>query len=207
LGWCGNCDYEIADPENYGKVETTYSSMATAGNQVTVINPATSPVPVTDETLAALVSSTQNVQAASGATVYATPFVGGSPVTSGNALPVRSTVSTMTATSGSATASGTTTIATPPANSNLRKLTLAIPGNAAQASAGNNAFSIALGGTIIFSEAPFIPATALSNAGDLYHRDLDFSAIAPNAGASGTLTATLANALTSGSLQINAYFD
>jgi hypothetical protein len=182
---------------------TTFSTIYNSGSPVS----STNALPVADETVAALVSATQDEQTTTGLTAYATPFVGGYPVSSGNALPVNTTPSAMTALSGTATASGSTTIGTPPANSNLRKLVLSIPGNASQTTAGNNSITIALNGVTIFSESPYIPASALSDSGDLYYRELDFSAIAANTGASGTLTATLANALTAGALQVNAYFD
>jgi hypothetical protein len=182
---------------------TAYATIYNGGSPVSNTNA----LPVADETLAALVSATQDEQTNTGLTAYATPFVGGAPVSSGNALPVNAIPSAMTAISGSATASGSTTIGTPPANSNLRKLILAIPANATQSTAGNNAITIALNGVTIFSESPYIPATSLTNSGDLYYREIDFSTIAANTGASGTLTASLANALTAGELQVNAYFD
>ncbi len=109
--------------------------------------------------------------------------------------------------SGSASASGSTTLGTPPANSNLRKLLLSVSENAAQATAGENLITVELNGATVFSEAVYIPATAMTNNGVLYQRDIDFSTVAFNTGSSGTLTISLGSTLTSGSVYVNAYFD
>ncbi len=179
-------------PENYGIFSTL------TGQNVTVTNAAGNPVPISggvaitgtasvvDTTLAGLVSSLS--PAASGLTTIAKPLAA-------------------TLVSGSATAAGSTTIGTPPANSNLRKLVISTTENAAQATAGEDLLTIALNGVTVFSESVYIPATALATSGKLYSRDLPFDTIAFNTGTAGTLTATLATALTSGSVSINAYFD
>jgi hypothetical protein len=109
--------------------------------------------------------------------------------------------------SAAASASGSTTLGTPPANSNLRKLLLSVSENAAQATAGENQITVELNGAAVFSEAVYIPATAMTNNGVLYQRDIDFSMVAFNTGSSGTLTISLGSALTSGSVYVNAYFD
>lgn len=108
---------------------------------------------------------------------------------------------------GTATAAGATTIAGAPANRNIRKLVLDITENATLASAGENVITIALNGVTIYETQVYIPAAALSSAGQLVHIDLDFSTVSFNAGASGTLTATLGTALATGALVVNAYFD
>lgn len=161
---------------------STVSTLWTSGAAVAPANP----LPVADTTLAGLVSSL--APAASGLTIIARP-------------------APATLVSGSATASGSTAIGTPPANSNLRKLLLSVTENATQATAGEDVLTIALNGVTVFEEPVYIPATALSSNGQLYQRDIDFSNLAFNAGAAGTLTATLGTALTAGSVNINAYFD
>ena len=108
---------------------------------------------------------------------------------------------------GSASAAGVSTIGAPPANSNLRKLVLSVTELATQATAGENLITIVLNGNTIFSEGVYIPASGLAVNGTLYQRDIDFDHIVFNTGASGTLTATIANALTAGALYVNAYFD
>lgn len=218
------------DLTNFPQIPQNYIiSGVGSGSNVTVVNTSADPVPVTDGTLAALVSATGNTQTTSGATVYATPFVSGAPVTSGSPLPVvdnslsslvsatqttsglttHSTAFAQPATlvSGSVTTSGAATIGTPPANSNLRKLVLTIAEQATQATAGNNPFFIYLNSVLIFQDSVFIPATVLSTDGMLYKMVLDFDTVAFNAGATGTLTANWGSALTGGSLRVNAYFD
>jgi len=109
--------------------------------------------------------------------------------------------------SGSASAAGASTIGTPTANSNLRKLILGVTELATQATAGENLITISLNGTAIFSEGVYIPSSGLATNGALYQRDITFDHIVFNTGATGTLTATWANALTAGALYVNAYFD
>lgn len=199
-----------------------------AGQNVTVSNGATNPVPVSNATLSALVNATGNTQAASGLTVYATPFISGSPVTSGSPMPVadvslnglvsasqtasglttHSSLYAQAATlvSGSASASGSTIIGTPPAGSNLRKLVLSIPDDATLAAAGDNQISVQLDGVTIFSDSVYVPAAALANAGQLYRVDIPFTDIAFNA-AAGDLAVTIETALATSHLWVNAYFD
>lgn len=218
------------DLTNFPMIPQSYIVAGTvAGSNVTVVNTASQPVPIADQTLAQLVSSSSNAQTASGATVYATPFISGAPVTSGSPLPVmdnslaslvsdtqttsglttHSTAFAQPATlvSGTVTTSGATTIGTPPANSNLRKLVLTIAEQATQTTAGNNPFYVYLGGELVFQDSVYIPSTALSANGMLYTMHIPFDTVAFNAGASGTLTANWGSALTSGSLRVNAYFD
>ncbi len=142
---------------------------------------------VSDTTLAALVSDTQTT---SGLTVHSTQY----------ARPA-------TLVSGSASASGSTTIGTPPASSNLRKLVIDLSANATMATTGENTLTIELDGKTIFSVSASIPSTAIGLAALLYTRDLDFSTIAFNTGSAGSLTASLETALATGSFNINAYFD
>ena len=107
---------------------------------------------------------------------------------------------------GTATTAGATTIGTPPANSNLRKLVLAVTENATLAAAGENTISVLLDGVTVFTDQVYIPATALATNGVLYTRDLDFSDIAFGSGSAGTLTVNLGTALATGSLVVNGYF-
>lgn len=138
------------------------------------------------------VIGTANVQNVSGTTLAATASV--KPATA-------------TLVSGSAAASGSTTIGTPTANSNLRKLVLSVTENATQATAGENTVTIALNGVTLFTESVYIPEVSLANNGVLYKRDMDFANIAFNTGSAGKLTATLETALETGTININAYFD
>lgn len=196
------------------------------GSTVTVVNTSSQPVPVTDQTLSGLVSSL-GTQTTSGVTTNTAIITSGSVVSSGNPFPVKTTsgsttavtntsgsplytsdtVSSATLLSGSATASGSTSIGTPPANSNMRKIVLSINDNATQAVAGTETVTVTLNGNTVFSEGVYVPSTALSNSGELYQRQITFDNIAFNAGATGTLTVSLANALTAGALYVNAYFD
>jgi hypothetical protein len=109
--------------------------------------------------------------------------------------------------SGSAPAAGATTIGTPPANSNLRKLLISVTDNATQATAGEDMITVALNGVKIFAEPVYVPAVALDTGGQLYHRDIDFGGTGFNTGSAGALTVTLGAALATGSLNVNAYFD
>ncbi len=160
---------------------------------------------VVDTTLEGIISGTSDTQTSTGATVYATLFEGGNPISDTNPLFTQPIPKSATLLSGSATASGATTIGTAP-SANLRKLSLSIPGNAAQATAGDLSISISVNGVTVFSESVYVPATALDNAGLLYHRDLDFGSIV-FAGGGGALVATLGAALSAGSLAVNAWFD
>lgn len=206
-------------------------NLAPVGQNVTVTNTplpvsVPNPLPVADTTLAPTITS--GSPAASGVSTASTIWTSGAAVAPANPLPVADTtlsglVSSLapaasglttiakpapaTLVSGTATASGTTTIGTPPANSNLRKLLLSVTENAAQATAGEDLLTMALNGVTVFAEPVYIPATALATNGQLYQRDIDLSNVSFNAGATGTLTATLATALTSGSVNVNAYFD
>lgn len=134
-------------------------------------------------------------------------IIGSAAVSPTNPLPAEILPQSATHVAGPATAAGATTIGTPPANSNLRRLILSVAGNSTQATAGGDLLTIALDGVTILTESVYIGATSLSSLGTLYQRDIDFSSIAFNAGAAGTLTATWANALTAGALYVNAYFD
>ncbi len=103
----------------------------------------------------------------------------------------------------SGTTSGTVTPATP--DLNLRKLTISITENAAQAAAGVNQLTVTLNGTQIFSEGVYIPAAGGGNAGLAYHRDLPFDS-AQQYAAAGALVWSLASPLTAGQVDVNGYF-
>ncbi len=117
------------------------------------------------------------------------------------------TPSAATLVSGTATASGSTTIGTPPSGSNLRKMALTVTENATQATAGENTITVSLNGVPVYTDQIYIPATALAAAGALYMQMLDFDTIAFRVGSAGTLAVNLGTALTAGALVVNAYFD
>lgn len=98
----------------------------------------------------------------------------------------------------------TTTVA-PPANSNLRKMKLALSGNAAMAVAGLDLMTVTLNGVAVAKISPYIPAAAGTGPTQIF--DFAFDDAAPSAGAAGTLVLTQATALTSGIVELNAYFD
>jgi len=109
---------------------------------------------------------------------------------------------------GQVTTASATIIGTPPGNSYCRQLEVEIPANATQAVAGDDLITIALNGVTIATLDPYIPSTASSTVGFLIQSKRDFTQIAPNTYLTGgTLTVTLATALTAGAVNINAYFD
>src|SRR5574337_1244442 len=106
---------------------------------------------------------------------------------------------------GAITATGNTNIAAVPANANLRVIDLSLQGNAALAAAANLACTISLNGVQIFKQNIWVP-NAAGTTPSLFNKRIDFNSIAPNSGA-GNLTVNLSAALTSGALEVNAYFD
>lgn len=107
---------------------------------------------------------------------------------------------------GTATASGLTTIGTPPTNSDLRLLLLDIPENATTGTAGENLISVLLNGSIIFSQSVYMGTTGGGTGGALYQRDIHFNTLNFNANG-GNLEVQIQTTLTAGLVQINAYFD
>lgn len=107
--------------------------------------------------------------------------------------------------SGAFSAEGTTTIGTPPTNTNMRLLRIDVTGNVAQATAGVVTVTIVLDDATVAVVPFYVPDTsgALGNPPNF---TFDFTQVAFNAG-SGILTCTLSDAFTSGALYINAYFD
>jgi hypothetical protein len=97
-------------------------------------------------------------------------------------------------------------IGTPPANSNLRLLTVSLTGNAAQANAGVIRATLALNGATVAVLNFFVPAASANNVSGIEHVR-DFSNIAFPTGSAGTLTCDLSAALTAGEISVNAYFD
>ncbi len=95
---------------------------------------------------------------------------------------------------------------TPTANTNLRKLKLAISDNATLAVAGTDLITVTLNAVVIFKQNLYIPAVAV-NGLSYADIELEFEKIAFNAGATGTLVVSIATALATGFLDINAYFD
>ena len=106
---------------------------------------------------------------------------------------------------GSIAAAATVATITPAANSTLQQMAISLTGDAAQATAGEVTITVALNGATIAVKRVFVPLTALGT-GVLYESTTDFSYAAYSAGASGTLTVTLGNALTAGTVSINALF-
>ena len=99
------------------------------------------------------------------------------------------------------------TVATisPAANSLLQRLNISITGDAAQATAGEVIVTVALNGGTVDRRRVYVPLTALGT-GILASWDMNFSDAEFSAGPSGTLTVTLGNALTAGTVSINALF-
>lgn len=88
---------------------------------------------------------------------------------------------------------------------NLRKLKLTVSGDAALAAAGRTLISVTLNGATIYKQSVFLPAAApASGLSQVF--DLAFDDAAPAAGA-GTLAVSAGTALTSGLIELNAYFD
>jgi hypothetical protein len=141
-------------------------------------------------------------------------ILGGAVVSASNPIPTVAQGTTMVVQAtqaaslinGSATAAGVTTIGTPAANSNLHMLHIEIPGNAIQATAGQDAITVALNGVTIAVLDPYVPAVSLGT-GILYQTTINFSTVAFGTGSAGTLTVSLTNALTGGQVNVNAYFD
>ena len=104
------------------------------------------------------------------------------------------------------TGTATSATITPPASSNLRKLVLALSENATLATAGTDLLTVTLNGVVVYKQNIYIPA-ALGAQLIFDALTLDFAKLGLNAGASGTLVVSLATALATGILDINAYFD
>jgi len=91
------------------------------------------------------------------------------------------------------------------ANQNLRKLQIAISGDAAKAAAGIVTVTATLNGVLIFSKALYLNAAAATNVLNYDVCNLEFNDLAPPA-AAGNLTIALSAALTTGTVSANAYF-
>ena len=102
-------------------------------------------------------------------------------------------------------AAATSGSVTPAANSTLEALTMGITGDAAQTTAGEVSVTVALNGVTIMVKKVFVPSAALGT-GELVDWNMDFSKANFSTGASGALTVTLSNALTAGTVYINALF-
>lgn len=107
----------------------------------------------------------------------------------------------------SVAAGSTTANVAPPANSNLRRAKLTISANATLAAAATDLITVTLNGVTIFQVSPYIPTAVGNSEGSLAQYDLDFSDVAPNTGAAGTLVVTLTTALATGVVELSAYFD
>lgn len=105
----------------------------------------------------------------------------------------------------SITGSATSASVTPTiSGQNLRKLVLSLSENATLATAGNDLLTVTANGVTVYEENLYIPAVAVAGLG-AYRFDLDFSSFSVPM-VTGNLTVTLATALATGTLDINAYF-
>jgi hypothetical protein len=91
-----------------------------------------------------------------------------------------------------------------PANTNLRKLSLSLSGNAAFAAAGVAAVIATLNGTQIYEGHVYL-GTAETVPGMAWNEILDFSNNGLACGAAGNLVVTIGTALSAGILDVNAY--
>jgi hypothetical protein len=107
--------------------------------------------------------------------------------------------------SGVVSASGSTTVGTPIANTNLRGLTVSLTGNASQATAGVLTVTLALDAVTVAVLSFFVPATAGNIISGIEHFR-DFSDVSFPVGSAGTLTCELSAALATGVINVNGYF-
>jgi hypothetical protein len=107
--------------------------------------------------------------------------------------------------SGVVTASGSTTVGTPIANTNLRGLTVSLTGNASQATAGVLTVTLALNAVTVAVLSFFVPATAGNIISGIEHFR-DFNDVSFPVGTAGTLTCELSAALATGVINVNGYF-
>jgi len=130
-----------------------------------------------------------------------------SPTANAGGLPYQTQEVPIPATAlyGTIAAGGTTVTITPTANTNLRKLKISFSDNCTLAVAATILLTATLNGNIIYKENLYFPTTpTLGIGGELIN--LDFEMLALNVGAAGTLVVTLASALATGIVDINAYF-
>ncbi|MGC9239854.1 MAG: hypothetical protein ACP5D5_09345 [Acidithiobacillus sp.] len=132
-------------------------------------------------------------------------YLGGAVISSSNPLPTSGGFSGAHALQGTITTATSLTL-TPPANTNLRLLHINVSDNATQSTAGVITITATLNGVVVYVGGVYVPASALDNAGSLMQVNLNFSAVAPNAG-TGSLVITLSGALSAGDIFVNAYFD
>ena len=106
---------------------------------------------------------------------------------------------------GVITGTATSLSLTPPvANMKLQKLSISITGNATLAAAGVDTITSTVNGIDVAIDATYIPAAAL-NTGQIYTKDWDFSQA--SFGMAGyPLIITLATALATGQVTVNAFF-
>lgn len=102
-------------------------------------------------------------------------------------------------------AGATSATITPASGAALQALEIGITGDAAQSTAGEVAVTVALNGVTLLVKRVYVPAAALGT-GLLFEFRSDFSHANYSAGESGTLTVQLGNALTAGTVSINALF-
>jgi len=101
-------------------------------------------------------------------------------------------------------ATKTATIVPGTANLYLRKLIMSFTGNASIAAAGTNLLTVTVNGSTVYEENVYLPAAAGTAPGSLYKIALDCQKIGIYC-AAGDIVVTLATALATGILDINAY--
>ena len=105
---------------------------------------------------------------------------------------------------GSIATAATTVSITPANNTNLRKLYITFSDNCTLAAAGTVLMTVTLNAVAIYKENLYFPTTPTPGIGGEVIK-LDFAMLGLNVGA-GNLTVTLASALATGTVDINAYF-
>jgi len=93
-----------------------------------------------------------------------------------------------------------------PFNKNLRKLIITLSDNSTLAVAATDLLTVLLNAVNIYQQNLYIPAGVTAGIGGS-QIEIDFDLVAPNSGAAGTLNVTLAAALATGIVDVNAYFD
>ncbi|MHB1222233.1 MAG: hypothetical protein ACYC0J_09585 [Gammaproteobacteria bacterium] len=107
---------------------------------------------------------------------------------------------------GSIAAAAATVSIAVPANKFLRKLIITLSDNATLSAAATDLLTVLLNNVNIYQQNLYIPAVVTAGIGGS-KIEINFDNVAPNSGAAGTLDVTLAAALATGIVDVNAYFD
>jgi hypothetical protein len=155
--------------------------------------------PVLPDAGAVTVENTVNVTWTGNPGVTPTVNSGGTPYQNTEVPALASTLY-----SGAITgATKTATLVPGTANLYLRKLIMSFTGNASLASAETNLLTVAVNGTTVYEENVYLPGAAGSVAGSLYKIILDWEKVGIYC-AAGDIVVTLATALATGQMDINA---